>query len=88
MPRCTRSVEGRGESGRGEGGEGHTGICLNAGCDLTCADCVEVGDVLTQHGLEVFLANAFGICFASVDPNAHVEECADKGTDSFEKMSE
>ena len=88
MLRCTRSVEGLGKSGRGEGGEGHTGICLNAGRDLTCADCVEVGDVLTQHGLEVFLTNAFGICFASVDPNDHVDECADKGTDSFQKMSE
>ena len=88
MPRCTRSVEERSESGRGEGGEGHTSVRLNAGCDLTCADCVEVGDVLAQHGLEVFLTNAFGVCFASVDPNHHVDKCADKGTNSFQSMSE
>ena len=90
MPCCTRSVEGGGESGRGGGGggEGHTGIGLNAGCDLTCADCVEVGDVLTEYGLEVFLTNAFSVYFASVDPNDHVEVCTDKHADPWKRMSE
>ena len=68
-------------------GEGHTGVCLNAGCNLTCADCVEVGDVLAQYGLEVFLTNAFGVYFTSVDPSHHVDECADKGSDPFQSMS-
>ena len=83
MPRCTRSVKGRGESGRREeGGEVHTGLRLNAGCDLACADCVKVDD-----GLEVSLTNAFGVYVASVDPNDHVDECAGKGTDSFQSMA-
>ena len=87
MPRCTRSVEGPYESGRGEEGERHTGVRLNAGRDLTCTDGVEVGDVLTENGLEILLTNAFGAYFASVNPNDHVDKRANKGTGTFESMS-
>jgi len=87
MPCCTRSVEGEGRVEGDEGVEGHTGVCLNAGCNLARADRVEVGDVLTEYGLEVFLTNAFGVYLASVGPNDHVAKCAGKGSDSFPGMS-
>lgn len=66
---------------------GHTGVGLNAGRDLPCADGVKVGDVLTEDGLEVLFTNAFGAYFASVNPNDHVDKCADKGTETFESIS-
>lgn len=70
------------------GGDGHTGVCLNASCDLTGADCIKVGDILTQYGLEIFLTNAFSVYFASVDPNDHVDVCADKQADAWRSVSE
>lgn len=69
------------------GGEGHTGIGLDASCDFTCADCIKVGDVLTEYGLEIFLANAFSVYFASVDPNDHVDICAEKYAEAWKSMS-
>lgn len=68
---------------RNVGRERRTGICLNTTCDLARADCVEVGDLLTQDGLKVFFTNAFGINLASIYPDDHIDECTDKGTDTF-----
>lgn len=49
-----------------------TSVGLNAGCDLSCADVVKIGDVLTKDGAEITFTKTFCVDLAGVDPDNHV----------------
>lgn len=63
--------------------EPHTGICLYARCDLTRANLVKKGNVLTKDSLEITFANSLSGHLGSVDPCTHVNVCADKHTHTW-----
>ena len=71
-----------------ESGSEHTSVGLYARRDFTCADGVKVGNVLTEDCLEVLFTNAFGIYFACVYPDDHVNIGADEHGNSWKGMSE
>ena len=39
-----------------------TGVCLNAGGDLTSANIIKEGDILAENSFEIKFANSFSSC--------------------------
>ena len=50
------------------------GIRLDTSSNLSCAELVEVGDILPQNGLKVLLAEALGVYLSRIHPCIHVHE--------------
>jgi hypothetical protein len=64
-----------------------TCICLNSRGNLTSTNVVEEGDILAQNSLQIAFTDAFGVDFASVNPDVHVRVCTDKHADTYLKVN-
>ena len=66
---------------------GRTSIGLNAGRNLSCANVVKEGDILTKDGAEITFTKALRADFTRVDPDDHVDISADEHADAWGEES-
>lgn len=62
-----------------------TSVRLDPSSDLTSADIVEEGDILTKDRSEVGFAEALGTDFRSVRPDTHEDHVCDEHSNTCEE---
>ena len=60
-----------------------TGVSLDTSSNLSSTDVVEKGDILTEYGAEVCLTKSLSIDLTGVDPNDHVDVCAEEHANAW-----
>lgn len=60
-----------------------TCIGLNPGRNFTCADFIEIGNVLPQDGTKVAFSKSLGTDLSRIDPDIHISERANKHSHSY-----
>ena len=70
----------------GEGGRLLTGIGLDARGYIPRSYIIEERDILTQHGLEILLAQPLRADLPGVHPYVHIRKSAEKHSDACTKL--